>query len=371
MRFSSRKSIVAVLTVLALGFLLYHFRGVVSSRAFSGAKVLQAVRGANPFYLILAMVMIYICYAVRALRWQNFQKHLGPANFWDIYKITLAGFAAVFLLGRPGEPVRPVLLARKGKIPIADTFGIWALERLFDVASMAVIAAVALMIFESANHSGDAAGTVQRAARNGGIVLSAGLAGAIAFLIYLRVHGTLVLERRLQGWLLIGGIRKTVASIVLGFIRGIQTVRSGKDLLSATFYSALHWFLVLLVYVLVARSFAGPLGNLQLKDYMLVLAFTLVGSVVQLPAVGGGSQALAIFAFTRVFGIESETAVAAAMVLWLVTFAGCSLAGVPVLLSEGLSLGKLRTFAQQDKEELQRVVAATQRRDIPRGDSGT
>jgi uncharacterized membrane protein YbhN (UPF0104 family) len=181
----------------------------------------------------------------------------------------------------------------------------------------------------------------------------------------------LVLERRLQGWLLIGGIRKTVASIVLGFIRGIQTVRSGKDLLSATFYSALHWFLVLLVYVLVARSFAGPLGHLQLKDYMLVLAFTLVGSVVQLPAVGGGSQALAIFAFTRVFGIESETAVAAAMVLWLVTFAGCSLVGVPVLLGEGLSLGKLRTFAQQDKEELQRVVAATQRRDIPRGESGT
>jgi hypothetical protein len=78
---------------------------------------------------------------------------------------------------------------------------------------------------------------------------------------------------------------------------------------------------------------------------------------VQLPAVGGGSQALAIFAFTRVFGVESEPAVAAAIVLWLVTFAGCGFVGVPLLLHEGLSLGKLRQFAEQEKEELDEVVA--------------
>ena len=57
---------------------------------------------------------------------------------------------------------------------------------------------------------------------------------------------------------------------------------------------------------------------------------------------GGGSQALAIFAYTKVFGVESEAAVAAAIVLWLITFAGCSLAGIPLLIREGVSLGELR-----------------------------
>jgi glycosyltransferase 2 family protein len=356
MRFSFRKSIVALLGVLALCFLLYHMRGMFHLGNFSGAKLLHAVREANPLYVILSMATIYVCYGVRALRWQNFQKHVGPAKFWDIYRMTLAGFAAVFLLGRPGEPVRPVLLARRGKIPIADAFGIWALERLFDVASMAVIAAISLLLFKSARHTGDAAGTVQRSAKTAGTLLSAGLAGAIAVLAYLRVHGTSVLERRLQGWLATRGLHGQIARVILGFIRGIQTVRSWGDLMSAVFYSGVHWFLVLVVYFLVARSFGGRLGEMTLSDCMLLLAFTLVGSAVQLPAVGGGSQALAIFAFTRVFGIETEPAVAAAIVLWLVTFAGCSLAGVPLLLHEGLSLGKLREFAEQEKEELDEIV---------------
>ncbi|HXM97926.1 MAG TPA: lysylphosphatidylglycerol synthase transmembrane domain-containing protein [Candidatus Dormibacteraeota bacterium] len=357
MRFSARKIVLLAGIVLGAGFLFYHFRAMFSPSQFSGGKVLNAVREANPFYLILALITIYVCYAVRALRWQRFQKHVGRSNFWDIYRMTLAGFAAVFLLGRPGEPVRPVLLARQGKIPIADTFGIWALERLFDVGSMAVIAAIALLVFKSGEHTGEAAATVERTARTAGALLSAGLVAAVAALVYLRVHGTSALERRLGGWLTVGGLRGQMGRIILGFIRGIQTVRSWQDLVSAVLYSGIHWFLVLVVYFLITRSFAGRLAELRLSDCMLLLAFTLVGSIVQLPAVGGGSQALAIFAFTRVFGVESEPAVAAAMVIWLVTFAGCSLAGVPFLLHQGMSLGKLREFAEQEKEA-QGTVAA-------------
>jgi hypothetical protein len=110
----------------------------------------------------------------------------------------------------------------------------------------------------------------------------------------------------------------------------------------------------------VTRSFAGRFGELTFSDCMLLLAFTLIGSAVQLPTVGGGSQALAIFAYTRVFGVEREPAVAAAIVLWLVSFAACSLVGVPLLLQEGLSLGKLRQFAKREKEELDEAAAAGQ-----------
>ena len=40
-------------------------------------------------------------------------------------------------------------------------------------------------------------------------------------------------------------------------------------------------------------------------------------------------------------------------VLWLISFAACSLAGVPLLFHEGFSLGKLREMAKQEKEELE------------------
>ena len=85
---------------------------------------------------------------------------------------------------------------------------------------------------------------------------------------------------------------------------------------------------------------------------MLVLVFTLVGSAVQLPGVGGGSQALTILAYTSIFNIEKEPAVAAALVLWFITFASCSFAGVPLLIKEGLSLGELRRLRAQEEQEL-------------------
>jgi uncharacterized membrane protein YbhN (UPF0104 family) len=131
-----------------------------------------------------------------------------------------------------------------------------------------------------------------------------------------------------------------------------------RDLAAAVIYSALHWALVLSMYFLVTQSFGGKLEQLSLGDVMLVLAFTLVGSVVQLPAVGGGSQALAIFAFTKVFGVESEPAVAAAMVIWLISFAFCSIAGVPILIREGFSLGQLKELAEQEKKVLEKEAAA-------------
>jgi uncharacterized protein (TIRG00374 family) len=272
--------------------------------------------------------------------------------------MTLAGFAAVFLLGRAGEAVRPLLLARKGKLPVADTFGIYVLERLFDTASTVVIAAVGLLLFTAHAHDGEAAGTLETAAKTGGSLLAAGVLGATVILVYVRLHGSAMLERRLKGWLAAHGWRSTVAKIILGFIRGVQTIRTIRDLAAAIIYSAIHWALVLAVYFLVTQSFGGKLQQLSLGDVMLVLAFTLAGSVVQLPAVGGGSQALAIFAFTKVFGVESEPAVAAAIVIWLISFAFCSLAGVPILIREGFSLGQLKELAEQEKEVLEKEVAA-------------
>ena len=118
---------------------------------------------------------------------------------------------------------------------------------------------------------------------------------AISGLVYLRLHGAAVLERRMEGWLAAHGWRARVARILLGFSRGVQTIRTWGDVFAAVFYVAdLHWSLVVACYFLVIKSFGGQLGTLTFADAMLVLVFTMVGSAVQLPGVGGGSQALSI-----------------------------------------------------------------------------
>ncbi len=73
-----------VLGLLALGIIAYQAISLLHLATFSGSKLLDAVRDANPYYLILAMVAIYSCYGIRSLRWQVFQRNIGKANFWQI-----------------------------------------------------------------------------------------------------------------------------------------------------------------------------------------------------------------------------------------------------------------------------------------------
>ncbi len=354
----SRKWWFLGLVALLAVFLLYRSRGVLHLSQFSGAKLWEALRGANYGLLFLSIITIYLCYAIRAWRWQKFQAHVGQAKFWNIYSMNLAGFSALFLLGRAAEPVRPILISRKDKIPLADTFGIYALERILDAACTAVLASIGLLVFEASGHLGTSTGQAfEKAARTAGTAFSIGAIVAISGLIYLRFHGHSVLERRSQAWLSAHGWRAAIARILLGFSRGVQTIRSWSDLFSAIVLSFVHWFLVVATYYLIAHSFGGRLHTLTFGDAMLVLVFTMVGSVLQLPGVGGGAQALSIIAFTRLFGVEQEAAVAAAMITWLITFAACTLAGVPILFREGWSLGELRKMRAQEGEELDAEMA--------------
>jgi glycosyltransferase 2 family protein len=378
MRSSLRKLVLVVLGLAVLGFIIYRSSGFINLADFSGAKLWLVARNANPYYLVLSFVAIYACYGLRAMRWQVLQSNLGRASFWAIYKLTLAGFSAIFLLGRAGEPIRPLLLARKEKLPVADMFGVYVLERLFDTASTAVIAGLGLTLFQARVQSGSEPGgssrTLATAAKTTGSFLFVGVLVAIVVLVYLRLHGTALLERRLHGWRAHHGWRSKVAGIILGFARGVQTIRTWRELALAVFYSTLHWVGVALIYVWISRSLGGKLATIGLGDALLVLAFTMVGSAVQLPGVGGGSQLACFLAYTTIFGVEKEPAAAAAILIWLITFAGCSLAGVPLLIHEGMSLGELRRLAEREEKEVHRKEEALdenspENSSAPRGES--
>src|SRR5216684_4097095 len=127
MQTSSRKLLVVLIGLLLLGFVVYLSGGFLRHQNFSWGKLLHTMRGANPLLLLLSLIAIYACYALRALRWKVFQANLGPSHFWEIYKITLAEFSAMFLLCLLGELLRPIFLARKEKLPVADMFGIYVL----------------------------------------------------------------------------------------------------------------------------------------------------------------------------------------------------------------------------------------------------
>jgi hypothetical protein len=125
MAVTNRRLALYALGLLLFGVLVYHFRAMFSHGNFSFPKLVFAVRRARFSLLLLSIAVIYFCYAIRALRWMRFSRYVKPMTFWNVYGLTLAGFAALFLLGRAAEPVRPLLIARKERVPVSSMFGIY------------------------------------------------------------------------------------------------------------------------------------------------------------------------------------------------------------------------------------------------------
>jgi uncharacterized protein (TIRG00374 family) len=350
MRGTVRRFIVALVVLAALGALAYQSRHKIHLADFTWRKFAGSVGQANIWLLLLALIGIYGCYAIRAVRWQRFCRYVGPTTFVNTFTGTVMGFAAIFVLGRAGEPVRPLLLAKKDKLPVASMFGIFFLERFSDFAAAAVLACLSLLVFPDKLSDAGADMTWVAGARSGAWLLLGAMSGLIALLLYYRLHGATVVDRGLERWRSVGGIRSRIASAITGISEGLQAIRTLPDLWAAIFYTALHWVVAVVVYQAVTNAFGESFqhADMNFSSCMLLLAVTLVGSVLQLPGVGGGAQIASFIGLTKIFGVEQEPAAAIAVVLWLITFASPTLAGIPLLIHEGMSVGELRKLAKAE-----------------------
>jgi glycosyltransferase 2 family protein len=353
----SRRYLLLVVALAAFGYFAYKFRNAITLEGFRWGMVAASLRHSRVSFLLLGVAVIYVCFAIRALRWMRFCRWLGPTRFWSVYSATLMGFSCIFLLGRAGEPIRPVLIARKDSLSIPGMFGVYVLERISDGAAMLVLAGCALLVLQHGSVAGLAGRSVDRVsgvsiveiARSTGVLLLAGLVTVIGLLVYFRYHGAGWLAKKLhdvkwrQGW------RGKIVLLLEGFVEGLQGVRTWDDLGALAGYTAIHWALIAVVYELVTRAFGGRLAQLSFGAVILVLAFTLVGSAVQLPGVGGGAQLATFLVLTLVLGVEKEPAAVCAVVIWLIGFASCCIVGVPLLFREGWSMGELRRMAQAEE----------------------
>ena len=94
------------------------------------------------------------------------------------------------------------------------------------------------------------------------------------------------------------------------------------------------------------------LANMDVPHVLLLMGFSMIGSVVQLPAVGGGSQLAVISALQVIYGIPPELALSCGILLWLVTFMSCIPVGLAFAHQGHLSLRKL-SKASHEKQELE------------------
>src|SRR5438105_13950066 len=109
-------------------------------KSFDWATFWSETHQVNPWHIVHAIALIYLGYVLRAIRWRIFLRPVRPrASFLQLIPPTLIGFAGLALLGRPGEFIRPYLIARREGLSFASQVGVWTVERIFDIGAFTIL----------------------------------------------------------------------------------------------------------------------------------------------------------------------------------------------------------------------------------------
>src|SRR5260370_16075090 len=137
---SKKRALTTAVVVLALAGLV--FLQVRTWQKFEWRKFTDATQDANFFFIGLGIALIFSVYYLRALRSKILLRPVCHTTSLRLLAPNVIGFTGTALLGRPGEVIRPYLVARREGLSMASQMAVWTAERIFDVGAFGAIIAV-------------------------------------------------------------------------------------------------------------------------------------------------------------------------------------------------------------------------------------
>jgi glycosyltransferase 2 family protein len=318
-------------------------------RTFDWQKFVDNTRDLAWSKVIYGILLIYFAYILRAVRWKIFLRPVRKdASISSLISPTLVGFTALAVLGRPGELIRPYLIARRVNLTFSSQLAVWAVERIFDLAAFTVIIVAAIFLPTDLRDFAAVRPAYNHWLYLAGYLLSALVLGLLLGATLVYYQGPAIanwVEQRFSH--LAKNLGHRIAQRVREFAGGLNTIHGASSLLQLAAVSILMWWLIAVSYSQVAQAYGGAMREMSVTRCLLLMGSSMVGSILQLPGVGGGSQLATIEAFDKVFHIPRELAVSCGILLWLVTFVAVVPVGLALAHHERLSL---RQVAQESEQ---------------------
>jgi hypothetical protein len=321
-------------------------------RNFDWARLFQY--GLNWKHILHGVALIYLAYFLRAVRWKIFLRPVRKeASILGLVAPTVIGFTGLALLGRPGELIRPYLIARRENLSVASQVAVWAVERIFDIGGFTVLLVAAIFLPSKLRTFAETAPPEVRhwihLTGYGLIALVLGLLCAAVLMSYRGQRIAQWVESRFSH--LAENLGHRIAQKIREFTVGLNTIHGPLAFLQLTAVSVLMWWVIALAYKEVTHAYGAPMAAMSATKVLLLMGSSMVGSLVQLPGVGGGSQLATISALDHVFDIvPKELAVSCGIMLWLVTFVAVVPLGLLLAHWERLSLRKLSAESAKAEE---------------------
>ncbi len=341
----NRKRILVLLLVLVV------LGGLVSLqvrewRHFDWQRFREGSEGIDWLHVLLACAIIYAADFLRAVRWKIFLRPTAPQAKWKgLIAPQYVGFAGLALLGRPGEFIRPYLIARRENLTLSSQVAIWFVERAFDIGAVTLMLAVDIFVLPSMREN-------YPEWRAAGYGLMGLFTGFVVLIWGLYRHGPGIAAwscRRLSR--ISGAAAARLEHKLLAVSKGLNAIHDRASFVQASVLSLIIWLLIALAYRTVTHSYPLETGLplLELPEVILLMGASVAGGVIQLPVIGGGSQLATIAVLSQTFGYSNtpELAVSCGMLLWLVTFMSVIPGGLILARYEHVSLRKLTVESQE------------------------
>jgi uncharacterized membrane protein YbhN (UPF0104 family) len=156
-------------------------------------------------------------------------------------------------------------------------------------------------------------------------------AGAMVFLFFFRAK----IE-----WIVRMAPFAKLRSLMKSFAEGLSFLDRTRTFGLALMHSAVVWIVIALQFwfMMLGMNF-----RFSISAATLVMVGAAIGSIAQVPGIGGGFQAGYIFCMTTFFAVPAEQAVASSLIAWVSQYVPTVVAGGLYMISHGLSLKDLRT----------------------------
>ncbi|HEY2381526.1 MAG TPA: lysylphosphatidylglycerol synthase transmembrane domain-containing protein [Terriglobia bacterium] len=300
-----------------------------SDFSFDWSLFFTSLWNVQPLWLTVSIAATFLTFFIRAIRWQVLLHPLKSIPLGPLTSMNLVGFSAICVLGRAGELIRPLWLTRKERIPLTVSMATLVVERFFDSVMLVVLFACTLLLVKVPTA---AIGTLTLMKNAAWIIIL----GSVVSL------GVLFLFRSNIDRIVDFVPFKRLSSLLRSFSDGLSFLEKSRTFGLVIAHSAVLW-------IAIAFQFWFMLLGMKLSFSVaaatLVMVVTAIGSVAQVPGIGGGFQAGYIFCMTTFFALPKEQAVATSLIAWASSSVPVVVAGALYMVSHGLSLKDLKAQA--------------------------
>jgi uncharacterized protein (TIRG00374 family) len=313
-------------------------------------EVGRSLAGADLTMLVAASLVAILAYWMRALRWQFILLPVGRVRHSSVLITTAVGYAALSLLpARMGDLIRPLLLARRERIPASASLASILTERVFDLWSVVFFFLVFIIwpphmpnLDEEARHSLEVLSL-------SGYVVGAGLLIGTAILLGLFRYQERFVEllTRPVGWIK-SSWRQPAVNFFNHFLDGLRVLQRPRDLFITTVASILMWYVICWQVRFTLLAFDV---DLPLRAAYLIVTMAVIGLAVPTPGGVGGFHKATQVGMTLFFGIGLNEATGIAIAYHAICFVPITIIGLLCLPLLGTSLREVESLTPEATDE--------------------